>query len=143
MTGSARRGRTLRWSGAITAGAATAGLAVYLVVAGLDEADKVSSVIALFVGLAGLALTLYDIVLARRGTRAPRTPEPRPATGTAPAPPASPAPRTRTQINAPGQGGTVNAVQDGTMHIHHGPPPPAPPPGTGDTGDTGSTGGPA
>jgi hypothetical protein len=59
--------RVMVWIGAIAAGFALIGLGVYLVVIGLDRADKVASVIGMFAGLAGLALAAYGVVLTRRG----------------------------------------------------------------------------
>ncbi|MCO5974784.1 NACHT domain-containing protein [Actinoallomurus soli] len=44
---------------------AAAGLGVYLVRAGLDKADKLASVLGLFVAVAGLALTAYGLVADR------------------------------------------------------------------------------
>jgi hypothetical protein len=69
-------GRVVVWGGGLLALAAPAGLGVYLNRVGLDEADKLSSVIGGFVGLLGLGLAAYGIVLSRRtaqaGDRPPR-----------------------------------------------------------------------
>ncbi|GGK62550.1 hypothetical protein Sme01_04520 [Sphaerisporangium melleum] len=60
-----------------------AGLGVLFSRAGLDDADKLASVLGAFTGVAGLALSAYGVVLARRpqGTGAPA----READGSAPA----------------------------------------------------------
>jgi hypothetical protein len=47
-------------------GIAMVGLGVYFVASGLDRADKLASAIGLFVGLLGLAVSLYGTLLARR-----------------------------------------------------------------------------
>jgi hypothetical protein len=57
------------------------GLAVFLVVAGLDDADKFASVIALFVGIAALAVTVYGIVSGRPGPAASPGSSPPPVAG--------------------------------------------------------------
>ncbi|MYW06652.1 hypothetical protein [Streptomyces sp. SID3343] len=46
------------WAGGVVAGAAPVGLAVYLAVVGLEQADKWASVVGLFVALAGLAVSV-------------------------------------------------------------------------------------
>ncbi|MFE3206331.1 hypothetical protein [Embleya sp. NPDC059237] len=50
--------KTQAWIGGVVAGTALVGLAVYLAVVGLDEADKWASVLGLFVALAGLAVSV-------------------------------------------------------------------------------------
>ncbi|MET9959410.1 hypothetical protein ABZ128_10060 [Streptomyces sp. NPDC006326] len=60
--------RVQTWAGGVVATAALVGLAVYLTVVGLDAADKWASVFGLFVGLAGLGVSVAGM---RRG-------EPRP-----------------------------------------------------------------
>ncbi|GAA3937597.1 hypothetical protein GCM10023085_18700 [Actinomadura viridis] len=72
------RGRVLAWVGGAVAVAAVAGVAVYLASVGLDKADKWASVGGLFIGLAGLSLTVNGVVRARR------TPEPEPPRGPQP-----------------------------------------------------------
>ncbi|MFI6457859.1 hypothetical protein ACIBF6_40660 [Streptosporangium amethystogenes] len=62
------RGRVLVWAGAGIAVAALAGLGVYLSRVGLDEADKLASVIGLFVALAGLGVAVYGVVAGRKGS---------------------------------------------------------------------------
>ncbi|WP_214103911.1 hypothetical protein [Acrocarpospora catenulata] len=47
-------------------GLALAGLAAYFVKVGLDDADKTASVIGAFIGLIGLGLAGYGIVLSRQ-----------------------------------------------------------------------------
>ncbi|MFE3205843.1 hypothetical protein [Embleya sp. NPDC059237] len=49
------------WVGGMVAGAALVGLAVYLAVVGLDEADKWASVLGLFVALAGLVVSMAGV----------------------------------------------------------------------------------
>jgi hypothetical protein len=108
--------RVVGWLGGVLFVLAMVGLGAYFWAVGLDEADKVASVIGAFVGLVGLALAGYGTVLARRATPSPPTPGPS----------ANAATGSRLQLNAPGPGGTVNAVQEGTMQIHHHAPPAAP-----------------
>ncbi|MGW2154527.1 hypothetical protein [Nonomuraea sp. NPDC001699] len=45
-----------------------AGLGVYLAAEGLDKADKMASVIGLFVGIAALAVALYERLADRNGS---------------------------------------------------------------------------
>ncbi|MGI5159544.1 hypothetical protein [Microbispora sp. CA-102843] len=58
--------RVLTWAGGIAALGAGSALAVYLSSVGLDKADKLASVIGLFVGLAGLGVGVWGLLLARR-----------------------------------------------------------------------------
>jgi len=51
----------------IVGGLILLGLGAYFVVVGLDRADKIASVIGAFVGLLGLCLSGYALVLTRRG----------------------------------------------------------------------------
>jgi hypothetical protein len=67
------RKRMLAWAGAGIALAAAAGLGAYFAVAGLGKASDVASVITMFIGLAGLAASVYGIYQARRDT--PRSSE--------------------------------------------------------------------
>jgi hypothetical protein len=69
-------GRAVVWGGGLLALAALAGLGVYFNRVGLDEADKLSSVIGAFVGLLGLGLAAYGIVLSRRGVQGDDRPQP-------------------------------------------------------------------
>jgi hypothetical protein len=50
--------RKAKWVGGGLAAASAVGLAGYLSLVGLDEADKLASVIGAFIGLAGLALAV-------------------------------------------------------------------------------------
>lgn len=50
-------GRTRIWIGGMMAGLGPTALIAYLIAVGLDEADKVASVVGLFVALAGLAIS--------------------------------------------------------------------------------------
>ncbi|MEV1205641.1 hypothetical protein [Microbispora rosea] len=54
------------WGGAGVAVAALAALGVYLSHVGLDKADKLASVIGLFVALAGLGAAVYGLLAERR-----------------------------------------------------------------------------
>mgnify|MGYP001043098371 CR=1 FL=1 len=59
------------WKSFLTTGigsAALVGLGAFLVVVGLDDADKWASVIGVFVGLIGLAVSVCGLVLARRSS---------------------------------------------------------------------------
>ncbi|MBO4272431.1 hypothetical protein [Microbispora triticiradicis] len=60
------RGRVLTWAGGIAALGAGAALVVYLSSVGLDDADKLASVIGLFVGLVSLAVGVWGLLLTRR-----------------------------------------------------------------------------
>ncbi|NJP92138.1 hypothetical protein HCN51_22175 [Nonomuraea sp. FMUSA5-5] len=55
------RKRMLVWGGAVVAAVALAALIVYFVRVGLDNADKLASVIGLFVAVAGLAVAVYGL----------------------------------------------------------------------------------
>ncbi|MEV4456180.1 hypothetical protein [Microbispora sp. NPDC049633] len=55
------------WGGAGVAVAALAALGVYLSQVGLDKADKLASVIGLFVALAGLGVAVYALIAERSG----------------------------------------------------------------------------
>ncbi len=55
------------WGGAGVAVAALAALGVYLSRVGLDKADKLASVIGLFVALAGLGVAVCGLIAERRG----------------------------------------------------------------------------
>ncbi len=54
--------RVVGWGGGVIALATMLVLALYLASAGLDKADKLASVLGLFVGLAGLAAAIYSLV---------------------------------------------------------------------------------
>jgi hypothetical protein len=53
------------WAGAVCGAAILAGLVVYLSLAGLDRADKWASVIGLFIALAGLGVSVFELVAPR------------------------------------------------------------------------------
>jgi hypothetical protein len=57
--------RVAKWTGGVLGIAAGVGLVVYFVVVGLDKADKLASVIGVFLGLAGIALASYGVVVDR------------------------------------------------------------------------------
>jgi hypothetical protein len=58
--------KILAWMLMVAGGVAVAVLGGFLAAAGLDDADKWASVIGLFVALAGLGLSGYGLMLARR-----------------------------------------------------------------------------
>lgn len=89
--------RVLIWLGTITGAGTLLGLAVYLSAVGLDSADKVASVIGLFVALIGL-------VLSAAALWAGRAPEP------GPAPPSSSPSRTSHETGATPHGGPVQNI---------------------------------
>lgn len=67
--------RILTWTSiTMVGGVALAGLGIAFLFAGLDDADKIASVIGAFVGLIGLALSGYGVILARRGSTPQSTP---------------------------------------------------------------------
>ncbi|HEX4814033.1 MAG TPA: hypothetical protein VFV66_14915 [Nonomuraea sp.] len=67
------RKRTLVWVGSGITLAAMAGLAGYFARVGLDAADKLSSVIGVFVAVSGLALALYGTFAGRPSRPPPPT----------------------------------------------------------------------
>jgi hypothetical protein len=70
----------------LAGGVLAIGVGVVFFLIGLDKADKVASSAGLFVGVAGLGVAIYGVVLARRST--PQSPTP-PTPQLAPQPPAS------------------------------------------------------
>lgn len=69
------------WISLMAAGGLVGALGVVFVVLGLDRADQLASVVGVFVGLAGLGVSVYGVVLARRTG----SPDP-PSSAAAPAP---------------------------------------------------------
>ncbi|MFI7691653.1 hypothetical protein ACIBQ6_21475 [Nonomuraea sp. NPDC049655] len=65
------RRRVPVWGGAGGAVAALAGLGVYFAKVGLDRADKLASVIGVFVALVGLGAAVYGLVAERRSGACP------------------------------------------------------------------------
>ncbi|WP_399932419.1 hypothetical protein [Streptomyces kanamyceticus] len=65
-------GQVQAWIGGTAAGASTAALVAYFIVVGWDQADKIASVLALFVTIAGLVWSMRGV------RRENRTPEPDP-----------------------------------------------------------------
>lgn len=57
--------RALTWSGVAVALGALAALGWYFIAVGLDRADKLASVLGVFVGLLGLGLAIYGTVSSR------------------------------------------------------------------------------
>jgi hypothetical protein len=57
--------RTALRVGTALFGLALLGMGAYFVIIGLDQADKVSSVIGSFTGLLGLALSIYALIASR------------------------------------------------------------------------------
>lgn len=55
-----------RWAVVFPVGVVGAGLGVFLVVQNLDRADKFASVFGMFVALAGVGLSAYQLISARR-----------------------------------------------------------------------------
>jgi hypothetical protein len=94
---------------------------VYFGVVGLDEADKLASVIGAFVALVGLALSGYGLVQERRGAPTP-----------SPSPTAQQAPLAKTQTNVAHGSATQFVVWDGDMVFHDSPASSRPTGGDGD-----------
>ncbi|MEV6150572.1 hypothetical protein AB0L53_09545 [Nonomuraea sp. NPDC052129] len=91
--------RVLAWLGGALAGVCCTAVGVLLFRAGLDDADKWASVIAVAVAVAGLPLTIYGIVLARRSLN------------TAPTAPMSPMP----PVSPPAQAKDSQVVSGGSI----------------------------
>ncbi|MET7400419.1 hypothetical protein ABZS66_43725 [Dactylosporangium sp. NPDC005572] len=58
--------RALVWVSVVVGGLVLVGLGTLFVVLGLARADQLASVIGAFVGLTGLPVAVYGVVLARR-----------------------------------------------------------------------------
>lgn len=69
--------RWVRRVGVLVGGLLLAGVGAVFGVVGLDKADKISSAAGFFVGVAGLAVSAYGVILARRA--APPTQQPAPS----------------------------------------------------------------
>lgn len=63
--------RAWAWIGGVTWVASFAALIGYLVAVGLDRADKVASVLALCLGILGLALQVVSLIITRRTPSGP------------------------------------------------------------------------
>ncbi|MEU4508220.1 hypothetical protein AB0G05_01870 [Nonomuraea wenchangensis] len=96
----------------------------------LEVLDQRASVVSMFIGAAGLVIAVAALLLQLRSDRRQATTETPDAPAAAPPVRLPPAAGTRTQLNMPAAGGTVNAVQGGTLNIH----PPAAPGGRPDGG---------
>ncbi|MER7368900.1 hypothetical protein [Nonomuraea wenchangensis] len=83
----------------------------------LEVLDQRASVVSMFIGAAGLMIAVAALLLQLRSDRRRTTAEN--ASGTEPPVQPPPAPGTQTQLNMPAAGGTVNAVQGGTLNIHN------------------------
>lgn len=108
------RGRVLTWAGGITALGAGAALVVYLSSVGLDDADKLASVIGLFVGLVSLAVGVWGLLLTRREhARTPASGTGAPGNGAANGAAAGTGTRTETgRVSS----GVHNEISGGTFH---------------------------
>jgi hypothetical protein len=67
----ANRRHVISWVGALASGVVFLALGVLFFRAGLDNADKLASVIGAFVGVAGFGGSVYGLVLARRSLDSP------------------------------------------------------------------------
>ncbi|MGW3353537.1 hypothetical protein ACWDA3_60545 [Nonomuraea rubra] len=67
------KGRILTWVGGASTIVAASCLASYFVKVGLDKADKLASVLGLFVALVGLVLAIWGVMLARKSVPSTRT----------------------------------------------------------------------
>ncbi|WP_182879049.1 hypothetical protein [Microbispora sp. H10949] len=116
------RGRVLTWAGGIAALVAGAALAVYLSSVGLDDADKLASVIGLFVGLVSLAVGVWGLLLTRREhARTPASGKGAPGNDAANRAAAATGTRTGTGTETGTETGTVssgvhNEISGGTFH---------------------------
>lgn len=91
---------------------ALAALAIYLAEIGLDKADKLSTVIGVFVAVVGVVTSGYGLVRERRNASSPAAPAP-------PQPQAG-----KRQTNVAHDSATLYAVMDGSMYIEDGSRPP-------------------
>ena len=66
MTAMLNRRQVISWAGALASGLLLLALAALFIGTGLDNAHKLASVVGAFVGVAGLAGSLYGLVLTRR-----------------------------------------------------------------------------
>ncbi|MET8154758.1 hypothetical protein ABZT47_00205 [Sphaerisporangium sp. NPDC005289] len=106
----------------IATGLVMVALGVALPMAGLDDADKYASVLGAFTGVAGLALSAYGVVLARRAPAEAPAQE-----GTSPPPePDSGAGRVRNSVSGTVHGPVLQA-DTFTGPITIGTPRPSPP----------------
>jgi hypothetical protein len=56
----------MRWVTSLATGLVLLALGVFFVVAGLDRADKMASVVGAFVGVGGLAVSVFGMIQGRR-----------------------------------------------------------------------------
>ncbi|HEU5157320.1 MAG TPA: hypothetical protein VFU43_10000 [Streptosporangiaceae bacterium] len=68
--------RWVRRVGVLAGGLLLAGVGVVFGFVGLDKADKISSSAGFFVGVAGLVVSVYGVILARRAVPLPQQPAP-------------------------------------------------------------------
>jgi hypothetical protein len=61
--------RAVTWILALVVGLGIAGLGVYVAIINLDRADKIASVAGALLSMAGLGLSTYGIVVARRASK--------------------------------------------------------------------------
>ncbi|QPP06502.1 hypothetical protein G4Z16_08915 [Streptomyces bathyalis] len=71
-----RRARLFAWAGALLFLGALTGLGLLFAHRGLEAADQLSSVLGTFVGVTGLALSVYGTVSARRDRQSSTPPMP-------------------------------------------------------------------
>lgn len=69
------------WAGGVVTVGAMAALAVYFAVVGLERAEKIATVLALFIALAGLALAVPGLLEMRRDSAPPGELDPPPPAG--------------------------------------------------------------
>ncbi|MFI7134311.1 hypothetical protein ACIBQ1_52195 [Nonomuraea sp. NPDC050153] len=112
------RRRVLIGAGAVVAVAATTVLGLYFVRVGLDEADKLASVIGAFVGLAGLGVAVYGLIADRRSGGGGQEPPPVAGGGSGEEGPAAvdAAVDVRQRAKASGSGRVYQAGRDQTIN---------------------------
>ena len=94
--------RVAKWAGGLLGIAAGMGLIGYFVIVGLEEADKLASVIGVFLGLAGTAVAVYGIMVDRASS--------------APVPPVSTSDPPTPASGSAGDGTVHNEISGGTLH---------------------------
>ena len=79
MGGMVKRRSLWVWLSLVAGGLVAVALGVTFIVLGLEEADRLASVVGVFFALAGLGVSVYGVMPARRGPTQSQAPPPSPA----------------------------------------------------------------